>query len=304
MGRNHIWELDGTNAKIVDDWGLPERLTEDALCSISDHLVAYCEESEQGLSAVTYDFRQSKINHRIRLERGWWIEEIAASPSGKTLVWIEQFDVARAPEMRQLAKVTVARVKALTLADGTVLRAEILLSDPGMQSFSSISVAADETTIAVGGHVGAKALHLLDMKTAKELWNSNKTSVETLAFTPDGKSLFTCNNIGEVTRWDTKTGKELSTWTLLNEDPAIPKPVPDLARAVRVSPDGTMVSAATFRSHRLVVWDIETGKVHQDWRLPKLPIESASDFASDSKSIWFSYVSEKAVHRKPLLVQK
>ena len=94
------------------------------------------------------------------------------------------------------------------------------------------------------------ALQVQELDTGKEIWRvqaPSGDSFRSLAFSPDGKTVASGSESGQLTLWEAASGKEVRRITLR-------QPVD----AVAFSPDGTRIASGGDLMARL--WDVATGK--------------------------------------------
>jgi WD40 repeat protein len=82
----------------------------------------------------------------------------------------------------------------------------------------------------------------------RDVLKAHSGNVESLAFGPDGLTLFSGGSDGEIGRWDVETGRKLGRIGV----PGLKKPAPSLA----VSLDGR-----TLADSRVGLWDLKTGEL-------------------------------------------
>lgn len=138
----------------------------------------------------------------------------------------------------------------LPAAHGQEVKSEKIVLSPGLNVWS-VAVSADGKRAAAS--VGDMTIRILDLESGKTLskWEAHKhPAIHGVAFSPDGKLVFSCCEFDSARAWDVATGKQVrefggqQTW----------------AYAFDVSRDGKkLLTASTDATLRL--FDIETGKL-------------------------------------------
>ncbi len=125
------------------------------------------------------------------------------------------------------------------------------------------AISPDGKTLATPGDSNEVWLWDVDKQRIRDKWKVDYKLIETVAFSRDGRILVAAGgngnltgirlNPGMVTIWDTKTGKKLSSFRVLE----------DTVGKLALSPDGKLIAVSPMVSLRKVnVWDIS-------WVLPK-----------------------------------
>jgi WD40 repeat protein len=115
-----------------------------------------------------------------------------------------------------------------------------------------VAISPDGHALAVGGQNGVLAW---DLSTGKELFQLQVPQVQGLAFSPDGSTLATGDQLGGVYLWSASTGKQLAE---LGPRAANKEGGYEIG-AVTFSPDGKLLAAG--RVSQVHIWDLMTGKV-------------------------------------------
>jgi len=126
--------------------------------------------------------------------------------------------------------------------DGTILHS--VRVDGG--NINAVAFSPDSTKIAVGGN---GPIRLLDVQTGLPcgVLYGHKKSVMSLEYSADGSVITSGGLDGQLKLWDVALQKELKTLTTEG----------DGIRAIKTSPDGTLVASA---GRKLQLWDRESGE--------------------------------------------
>lgn len=122
---------------------------------------------------------------------------------------------------------------------------------------------------------GSKSVRLWDTKTGKELttFEEHKGYVSSLAFSPDGNTIFSGSNEGIISLWDSKTGQKIQEFQGHSRE----------ISSGTFSPDGTTILTCGFWDGIARLWDL-TGKELQKFE-PNASIVSVA-FSSDGNSVF------------------
>jgi RNA polymerase sigma factor (sigma-70 family) len=193
-----------------------------------------------------WDSATGNERHRMLWQKGA-VSFLACTRDGRTLI---------------SASNTVAEIHVADLATGRQLRT---IHNPTRDYAGAIALAPNDKTVAVGGDVrrhGAgnvgghtSLICLLDVATGQELqkFEGHQSSIQAIAFAPDGKTLASASYDATLRLWDVATGKEL------RRIEGIPR---DMILLV-FSPDGKTL-AAHAGDGTIRLWEIATGKaLHQ-----------------------------------------
>jgi WD40 repeat protein len=128
----------------------------------------------------------------------------------------------------------------------------------------AVVYSPDETMIVTVG--GDDYIRIWDAKT-HELVTTLKAGRLCLAWTVDGKTLFSGSNDGSVRKWDTTIWKQSAVFTEHRE----------YVRAIAISPNGRILASASY-DDTARLWDLENGQ----------PISSPLQHAGDVNCVSFS----------------
>jgi WD40 repeat protein len=152
--------------------------------------------------------------------------------------------LAFAPDGKILALVNSAReLLLMDLTTGKELRRWVCQK----QYVTSLDFSRDGTLLASAGG----AVRIWDVATGKELrqLGVGEEGIGVVRFSPDQKTLATCDNGKAVRLWDVETGKELRRYSGHTAT----------VSAVAFSPDGKVL-ASTGGDEAVKLWDVATGK--------------------------------------------
>ncbi len=146
----------------------------------------------------------------------------------------------------------------------------------------SVSFSPDGKTLAIAGRY--RSVKFWDVKTGVEirtLLGYDNTPqgyyydnwVDSISFSPEGKTLATADRYGTVKLWDVKTGMEIRT--LLGHSGAV--------TSLSFSPDGTIL-ASGISDGTLKLWSLPEGKLLQTLQSSGAGINSVS-FSPDGKTL-------------------
>ena len=228
--------------------------------------------------AMTMDWssgirRHGRSDTRFPSEDRLGAEALAFTRDGRRLAVSLGFaarmiDVATGKEVRRFPKQPVGMNAVAVSPDGATVATTGL-----MIKLWDIATGQEKTPKSVGprrlrrvggvqprrddaGHGSSDhTVKLWDLATRRERMTleGHTNFVQSVAFSPDGKSLASIGFAPELILWDAASGKRLRTW----------KADGDLGRRVRFSPDGRWVAAETLAridGRHVGIWDVATGK--------------------------------------------
>jgi WD40 repeat protein len=123
-------------------------------------------------------------------------------------------------------------------------------------------------------------LHVGDAATGKKHRTliGNPAGFSDLAFSPDGSILAAGGNDLSVQLWDVAAGKLLRQWSWpKGKDPHT------CVERLAFTPDGKLLATASFRSHEVVLWDVQTGE--RRGRVPHEEVYGAA-FSLDGSTLF------------------
>jgi WD40 repeat protein len=216
-----------------------------------DELHCFETDQDRGVYCLLYSADGKSV--AAGLERPWL---------GAEFLEVRQWDVDSGEQRLRVEGPIIPRITALSLAPGKKVGLAIGTQDgqltlwnlglppecyalPNRPLVRLVVHSADGKTLAV--LVGRTVLlwDVSEMRVRAAL-KGHQGQVNTLAFTPDSRTLATGGHDGTVRLWDVATGRELSAidWEI------------GAVRAVAFAPNGMLAAAAGDR-RRIVVWDME-----------------------------------------------
>ena len=111
-----------------------------------------------------------------------------------------------------------------------------------------LKFSPDGTRLAVASSIGT---WIYDAYTGKELglYTGHTSLVESVSYSPDGKTIASGSRDNTIRLWDATTGKHLNTLT----------GHADSVKSVSYSPDGKMIASGSW-DNTIRLWDATTGK--------------------------------------------
>jgi len=283
-----LWEASNPKAPTVR-MRLPDPGAVGKVSPISDVLAAWEDYPNERKRVVKiFELATGNTRHVFPLRKPWEVEAIASSYRGNLLVWVEQQHPMRGNTFRmRVADARSGKIIADVVAP---------LVYPRTQTITALTIAPDEQTVAFGSWDGGAAVGVVDVKNKKVLWHKKQEPLGgtwKIAYCPDSKSFFTTDDCGQLTRYETSTGKVLSTFVV--KLPAL-TPWGEQAResllAVDVSPDGKYVAAGTDYTRQVIIWEIASGKRVKTLKVSKYPV-GVLFFSEDGKGIWAAGTCDK-----------
>lgn len=189
------------------------------------------------------------------------------------------FDLVFSPDNKQLASTSVDQT--IKLWDATTGQ-EINTIDVLGQDINSLAFNPDGETIAaywspIHGGGDNRAIKLFDLSSGKELRNykGHASSIYCVAFSPDGKTMASSSADQTIRVWDVATGRTLHVLTAQQAS--------GVALQITFSPDGKRLAAVV--EHKLVCWDVSTGKQIQSLDTESDAAMRAIAFSGNGKRI-------------------
>jgi WD40 repeat protein len=133
---------------------------------------------------------------------------------------------------------------------GTNISAKIF-APTGLHEISSVNFSPDGTNLISGGNT-KNSIMLWDIATGRAIrtFIGDTDSIQSIAFSPDGRYVLSGSADHTMKLWDVTTGKEIRTFTGRTKN--------DLINSVAFSPDGRhLLSGGSDKTVKL--WDIATG---------------------------------------------
>lgn len=230
-----------------------------------------------------------------------WIETVAISPDGKTLLAASQravdvwdlegrrhkatYDAHRATSNSVVQLSEDGRWLACGVRNGTVTVWEVGAPKPkwtlttGVAWTKCLAFSHDGTRLAAGSWLGR--VRIWELPSGRELQSFEghaNSVIAAVCFSPDGEELATGSYDASVKRWDVRTGELKSTWTGHE----------GLVLSLAYSPEGQRLASGE-RHGPIKLWNVKTGELittyvgHPDDKLGFSVVALA--FAPDGKTI-------------------
>lgn len=275
-----VWNVSG-DPRLVREMALVGNMRH--AMPISDTLVAqdlYTDDPEAD-SIVVVDLTSGQPRYTCELGKGAEVVAIAADIRGEALAWVEE----------QVHNPLSFRMRCVDVQTGKVkCDLEAPLVAPRYQRIGCLAFSPDGKTIAFASSEGKGAAGAVDIDSNVVLWHRVTEpwgGIWRIAFCPDSESFYATDDCGQLTRYETKTGKVL--WRTEVKLPAY-TPWGDQARerllALDVSPDGKHVAVGTDYTKKVMIWEVSSGKRVGKIKVSKWPVESILLFSHDGKGIW------------------
>ena len=184
--------------------------------------------------------------------------------------------VAYAPDGKLLAAV-VDPGNAIHLFDADTGEKQKKEAAFGRKEINRLAWSPDSKKLAWAGQKGF--VHLWDADKGEEIaqWQGHATTISTVAFAPDGKTLATGGTGGSdqtIRLWDVATHKEKRILDGKHQQ----------VRTVVFSRDGRML-ASGHRGGTIALWDTATGIEIRSWQTRPFVSVTSLDFAPDGKTL-------------------
>ena len=158
-----------------------------------------------------------------------------------------------------LAGVDVNKLKTITRENASVLKP---LSILGRGPVNQMVWSPDGSVLAVASPLGIWLYDSASLKSPPRLLQGHTRDVLSVAFSPDGRTVYSGSQDGTVKQWNAETGhlkRTIALWNDFSYEVGEQKREKEVW-SIAFSPDATKLAAGTFNGS-LRLWDLDTEKV-------------------------------------------
>ncbi|HWG44082.1 MAG TPA: WD40 repeat domain-containing protein [Gemmataceae bacterium] len=210
-----------------------------------------------------------------RFRVGNWVDFLAYSPDGKTLLSINRSNYSAAPLVRHWEVASGAQRCSFSLSQG---------NGNSRAVYKTIAASPDGKLLAV-------PFALVDAATGRLVRGFGmKKKGQVIAFSSDGRALATGDDKGTIELWEPTSGRSLGTLEVSSP----PSRAIGFSQAIAFSPDGKLVTAAHI-DHTVRIWDRATRRLIRRLQPAKQDaVPQSIAFSPDGKRI-AAYCDDKIV---------